>query len=295
MVFTGNNTYTGVTTISAGGLQLGDGGTTGSVGGNVVNNAELAFNRSDAYTYGNVISGTGFVVQYGAGVLTLSGKNTYTGQTQVWAGSTLNVTGSLAKKDSKSIQVTALEAGSTGSAATIIRKITSGTALAGYGATGNGNLTTEAQMLGGVTTSDSNLSMSWRDATTTELGVGKGTGFISEVLNLSGLNAARYGLSLTFDTDALANLGAGTSTGGVYVAWSADGSTNWEKVSLGSASSSYSDSLAAGSWGLTGTNTIWVVTDHTNGSFVVVPEPGTLALLSVALLSLAAYVWRRNK
>ena len=56
---TGANTYTGGTTISAGTLLLGNGGTTGSVAGNIVDNAALVFNRSNALTYAGVISGTG--------------------------------------------------------------------------------------------------------------------------------------------------------------------------------------------------------------------------------------------
>ena len=48
---TGANTYSGTTTISAGTLQIGNGGTTGTLGsGNVVNNAALRINRSDALT-----------------------------------------------------------------------------------------------------------------------------------------------------------------------------------------------------------------------------------------------------
>src|SRR5262249_1201215 len=70
---TGDSTYTGGTTISAGTLQLGNGGTTGSVTGNIVNNAALTFNRSDALTYAGVISGTGTVTNSGAGTLTLTG------------------------------------------------------------------------------------------------------------------------------------------------------------------------------------------------------------------------------
>ena len=41
-ILTGNNTYTGGTTISAGTLQLGNGGTTGSIVGNVIDNGTLA-------------------------------------------------------------------------------------------------------------------------------------------------------------------------------------------------------------------------------------------------------------
>lgn len=52
LILTGDNTYTGGTTISAGTLQLGNGGTTGSIIGNVLNNSVLAFARSDTLSFG---------------------------------------------------------------------------------------------------------------------------------------------------------------------------------------------------------------------------------------------------
>ncbi|NEW88680.1 autotransporter domain-containing protein [Rhodopseudomonas sp. WA056] len=82
----GNNTYTGGTTISAGTLQIGNGGTTGSITGNVVNNASLVFNRSDAAGFGGVISGTGSVTKLGNDALILFGDNTYTGGTTISSG-----------------------------------------------------------------------------------------------------------------------------------------------------------------------------------------------------------------
>jgi autotransporter-associated beta strand protein len=95
LILTGNNTYTGGTTISAGTLQVGNGGTTGSITGNVADNGVLVFDRSDSVTFGGVISGPGSLVQQGAGTLTLPGPNTYTGTTTVNAGS-LIVDGSIA-------------------------------------------------------------------------------------------------------------------------------------------------------------------------------------------------------
>src|SRR5262249_26438931 len=60
-MFTGAVSHTGGTTISGGTLQIGNAGTTGSITGNIVDNATLNFNRSDTYTYSGVISGTGAV------------------------------------------------------------------------------------------------------------------------------------------------------------------------------------------------------------------------------------------
>ncbi|AZO53359.1 autotransporter outer membrane beta-barrel domain-containing protein [Mesorhizobium sp. M8A.F.Ca.ET.057.01.1.1] len=83
---TADNTATQAWTISQGTLQIGNGGTTGSILGNVTNNGTLAFDRSDTYTYAGVISGSGAVSQIGAGTTVLTGDNTYTGGTTISAG-----------------------------------------------------------------------------------------------------------------------------------------------------------------------------------------------------------------
>ena len=92
---TGTNTYTGTTVIAAGcTLRVGAGGTVGSITGNVVNNGTLIFDRSNAYTFGGVISGTGTVIKEGSGTLTLTGANSYTGATLINAGTiTLGASG----------------------------------------------------------------------------------------------------------------------------------------------------------------------------------------------------------
>lgn len=76
-ILTGNNSATGTVTISGGTLQIGNGGTSGSIAGNVTNGGHLVFNRSNSYTYGGVISSSGTVTKNGAGTLILSGTNIY--------------------------------------------------------------------------------------------------------------------------------------------------------------------------------------------------------------------------
>jgi fibronectin-binding autotransporter adhesin len=91
----GINDYTGGLNLIAGTVRVGDGGFSGNLGtGNIANNGTLIFNRGDAVTVADVISGAGTVTKQGAGVLTLSGGNSYTGATLVQAGtlSTLNNT-----------------------------------------------------------------------------------------------------------------------------------------------------------------------------------------------------------
>lgn len=75
-------------------LRIGNGGTSGTIIGNVANGGSLIFNRSDAVTYAGIISGTGALTKQGAGTLTLTGAHTYSGATNVSAG-TLLVNGSL--------------------------------------------------------------------------------------------------------------------------------------------------------------------------------------------------------
>ncbi|MBO9508019.1 autotransporter outer membrane beta-barrel domain-containing protein [Thalassospira sp. A3_1] len=94
-ILTGDSSgFTGSNYVGQGILQIGNGGTTGALGGNfdVTSLGTLAFNRSDDLTYANVISGAGSVTKLGAGTLTLSGTNTYTGTTTV-SGGTLLVNG----------------------------------------------------------------------------------------------------------------------------------------------------------------------------------------------------------
>ncbi|MBY5751500.1 autotransporter outer membrane beta-barrel domain-containing protein [Rhizobium leguminosarum] len=77
--------------IQDGTLQIGD----GSVIGDITNNATLAFNRSDVFTFDNLIFGNGTIRQLGSGRTILSADNSaFAGNTIVEAG-TLSVNGIL--------------------------------------------------------------------------------------------------------------------------------------------------------------------------------------------------------
>ena len=94
LILTGANTYSGGTTISAGTLQIGNGGGTGSIAGAVADNGTLAFDRGNNINFSGLISGSGQVQQIGTGILLLSGANTYSGGTLVSNFGTLRVNNS---------------------------------------------------------------------------------------------------------------------------------------------------------------------------------------------------------
>lgn len=97
-IFAADQSYTGGTVIGATGtLQLGQGGTSGSIQGDVADGGALIFDRSDHVVFAGAISGIGTVTQQGAGTTALSGNNTYTGATLI-NGGTLQLmgTGSIA-------------------------------------------------------------------------------------------------------------------------------------------------------------------------------------------------------
>ncbi|WP_018387961.1 autotransporter domain-containing protein [Ancylobacter sp. FA202] len=96
VTLSGDNTYTGTTTISSS-VQIGAGGTTGSVAGDIVlsGSGALTFSRSDTYTITNNITadlGTALGLM-GGGTFTYAGGEGFEGFVSV-ANATLNLTGS---------------------------------------------------------------------------------------------------------------------------------------------------------------------------------------------------------
>lgn len=102
LLTTGRSTVTGslestngVTVVSGTELAIGNGGTTGTLAGDVAANGTLLFNRSNIVAYSGVLSGNGSLVKQGIGTLQLSGdSSSFSGTTTVEAG-TLQLNGSL--------------------------------------------------------------------------------------------------------------------------------------------------------------------------------------------------------
>jgi autotransporter-associated beta strand protein len=166
VIFTGNNTFTGQLTIFAGTVQLGNGGTSGTLasGTTVMGNSgtTLVFNRSDAFTLGSTLGFSNLsVTQNGTGTTTLSATNTYVGATTINAG-TLLVTGSIS-----------------GSTTTVNN---SGT-LAGSGATGAVNVASGGSVLPGSSTGSGLLN-------TKSVSFASGSHFKLELGGTAGTNTA---------------------------------------------------------------------------------------------------------
>lgn len=89
-----SNSYSGGTFITNGTLQLGNGGTSGSISGLIDDNGAIIANRTDTNTLLGPISGTGTITQQGSGTLVLGGANTYLGLTTVSAGILATASGS---------------------------------------------------------------------------------------------------------------------------------------------------------------------------------------------------------
>ncbi len=241
------------------------------------------FDQGALFLLGDIqgaITGPGLgLTKQGAGTLTLSGPNTYTGQTDVLAG-TLVLSGGSAIANSGAVNVAAV-AGATlqVNASETIGSLSGGSVVGGTVALGANTLTA-----GDATTSTFGGTIT--GTLTTGTLVKQGTG----VLNLAPLAV------LTFDTltanDGTLNvnsaLGTGTGTGVVAV----NGATT--KLRFGSVSQTLSSlTIGAGS-------TVIFTSGTASGAFSgdgggkapslsgspVVPEPGTIGLLLVGALGL---------
>ena len=197
ILVTGNLQSSG-TQISGGIVQVGNGGTSGSIAGNITNNGALVYNRSDNVVVSGAISGTGSLHKQGGSRLELVGSNTYTGATVVAAGTlALSGTGSIAS--SSGVQVVA-------PAIFDVSKVTA--SQAEVGAISGG---------GAITLGAKTLAVGAGNASSTFAGVVSGAGSLlkagSGTLTLSGANPYDGGTQLKEGRIDLGNadaLGSGT-------------------------------------------------------------------------------------
>ena len=212
LTLTANNTYTGLTTISAGTLQIGNGGTTGTLGnggsGTVTDNGTLLFNRTDNYggAMNYSIGGSGGLTLAG-GALTLSAVNTFSGATTVTAG-TLDLKNSLALENS----AVAYSTGITFDSSVASNAFTFGSL------TGNPNITLQNTTGAGITLTLGSMTNQNTTETGNLLASASGNGGaltvfgVFNTITLTGTNT--YTGATTIEGSTL-NLGNGTASGSI--------------------------------------------------------------------------------
>ena len=183
LVLAGDNTYQGGTTVAAGTLQLGNGGTSGSITGNVVDNGTLMFNRSDVFTFGGTVSGTGGITQAGTGTTVLTANNAIQGDTLIASGAlaigdAAHASAALGVSGTNAPQSLRTMAGGSGSNVQIAANAT----LGGYGTvngavTNNGTVAVADALAAFANTGSGNLTIngSLNNAGTVQVG-GAGVG-----------------------------------------------------------------------------------------------------------------------
>jgi autotransporter-associated beta strand protein len=87
LTINGSAAYTGATTVSAGVLKIGAGGSTGSLASStIVNDGEILVDRTGSITLAANMSGTGALTKNSSGTLTLTGNSSYSGGTTLNSG-----------------------------------------------------------------------------------------------------------------------------------------------------------------------------------------------------------------
>ena len=287
ITLSGANTYAGATTISAGTLQLGNGGTTGSLStsSTITDNGNLTIARSNAVAQGtdfsgSAISGTGSFTQAGSGTTTLTGANTYSGGTIVNAGTLFvnNTTGS----GTGSGAVVVNNSGTLGGSGTIVGPSTSGTTAVTLNNSAKINAGGTAGTVGTLNINNGTFGALTLNNTSVFSADLQNIGSYDQV-NLTGMLALANTSVLEVNT-----LGGFTTTAGqMFTLINNDGTD--------AISGTFSNAPTDGSIIISGSFSFYVNYDGGTGNDLVlttVPEPSTWA---IGALALCAIVWSQRK
>ncbi len=293
------------TVIESGTLQIGNGGTTGSISGNVLNNGTLRINRSNAVTLNGTISGNGALFQIGSGTTTLTGNNTYLGNTIISAGTlavqnntalgtgAVNVNGGvLLIHEGYNVSNTITLTGGS-----LARQIGSGTnlsSLSAYVGNVSGGQTTLARFLDGETSTAGTLTGGYTLASSAL----NDSTRVGEVFHLGGVPVVD---ELTGETDTFVlqlELSPDWLTEHSCLAWLNPATNLWVNAVDGNfggtvtfVSGAYNPAtdFHLGTYGVDiEQGVVWAVLNH-NSEFSVVPEPSTWLLLAFGLLTLTVF------
>ncbi|HCQ09296.1 MAG TPA: autotransporter outer membrane beta-barrel domain-containing protein, partial [Leclercia adecarboxylata] len=145
-------------------LQLGDGTNTGSLTGTLTDNGTLIFNQGSDTTFATNISGSGNVEKTDAHTLTLTGNNSYTGDTQLNSGTMLVAEGATLGSAGNSATVTIQDGATFASAGTVNNNVNilSGGVLASWNAVQGNTLSSAstADTINGNVTNSGTLQIS---------------------------------------------------------------------------------------------------------------------------------------
>jgi fibronectin-binding autotransporter adhesin len=196
LTLTGNHSYSAGTTISGGTLQIGNGATAGALTTpTVANNGTLAFNLNSNYSFAGAISGNGVVNKLGTGVTTLTGTNSYTGATNVNAG-TLLINGNQSGATGQTNVASGATLGGSGIIGGSVTVADGGTLSPGGAGNAPGTLTIN----GNLALGNSNLNVNFGQANVPG-------GPLNDLINVGGNLTLDGTLNVTQSTDG--NLGPG--------------------------------------------------------------------------------------
>ena len=230
LTLAGNNTYSGPTTINAGSLKLGAGGTTGSIVATptttITDNGTLIFNRSDNVAFDGIISGGGNVTQAGPGILTLTNPaNTFSGSITVTGGTLQVVSGVPLGTTSTPVVLTAGKLDLNGNSISV-GSLAGGAAGVIDDVAGNGTDILTMGSLGSTTTFAGVIKNTTGSIRLTQIGGGK--------LTLSGANTFSGPVDIQAGTIQLAGAGTLGSSAPVTVEAGAVIDLNGVSASIGS-------------------------------------------------------------